>query len=105
MYFVPGLRQYIRYLWTNIALRPQAFVKQEPTISRARADTEIGKWAEGTSRLRKLRMQIIVQFPGAQKALAGYYKGRFEKVDDKADAMAEQALDIAFRSYFNRPSG
>jgi hypothetical protein len=105
MHFVTSLRQYVRYLWTNIALRPQAFVKEEPYVSRATADTEIGKWAEGTSRFRKLRKEIIAQFPGAQKSLAVYYKDRFKKTDEKADEMAQQALDIVFRSYFNRPSG
>jgi hypothetical protein len=78
-------------------------------ISRARADTEIGKWAEGTSRFRKLRMEIVAQFPRAQKSLADYYKDRFEKSDEKADEMAQQASDIAsdivFRSYFVGPSG
>jgi hypothetical protein len=105
MHFVTGLRQYIRYLWTNIALRPQAFVKQEPTVSRAEADTEVGKWAGRTSRFRKLGMEIFSQFPRAQKSLADYYKDRFKKPDEQADAMAQQALDIVFRSYFNRPSG
>ena len=105
LHFITGLRQYIRYLWTNIALRPQAFVKEEPDVSRAKADTEIGKWAAGTSRFRKLRTEIVAQFPGAQKSLADYYKDRFKKADEKADAMAQQALDIVFRSYFTRPSG
>lgn len=104
MHFVTGLRQYIRYLWSNIALRPQAIVKEEPDVSRAMADTEIGKWSEETPRFRKLRMEILDQFPKAQKALANYYKGRFGKADKDADAVAQQALDVAFRWHFSKPA-
>jgi hypothetical protein len=68
-----------------------------------RAETEIGKWAEGTPRFRKPGMQIVAQFPRAQKSLADYYKDRFKKPDETADAMAQQASDIVFRSYFTRP--
>jgi hypothetical protein len=50
-------------------------------------------------------MEIVAQFPRAQKSLADYYKDRFKKPDEKADEMAQQALDIVFRSYFVGPSG
>lgn len=105
MHFVTGLKQYIRYLWTNIAVRPQAFVKEQPDVGRAAAEKAIGKWAEATPRLRTLRTEILEQFPRAQKSLADYYKERFSKSDQEAAAMAQQALDIVFRSYFTRASG
>jgi hypothetical protein len=98
-------RLYVRYLWTNIATRPQAFVKEDPDISRAKADTEFAKWSEGTSRFRKLRRQILAQFPQAQRTLANYYKASFRKGDQEANAMAQQALDIVFRTYFTGPAG
>lgn len=105
LHFIAGLKQYARYLWTNIALRPQAVVKENPHTSRAEADTEIGKWSDGTPRFRKLRMEIVAQLPKAKKALAGYYKDHFGKTDEEANAAAQQALDIAFRSYFMSPAG
>jgi hypothetical protein len=104
LHFIAGLKQYVRYLWTNIALRPQAVVKENPHISRADADTEIGGWSDGTPRFRKLRMEIVAQLPKAKKALADYYKN-LGKADEEANAAAQQALDIAFRSYFTRPAG
>jgi hypothetical protein len=91
--------------WTNIALRPPAFVKEKPTVSRATAETEIGKWAEGTPRFRKLRMKIVAQFPRAQKSLADYYKDRFKKPDENAEEMVQPPLDSVFRSYFNASIG
>jgi hypothetical protein len=100
LHFVTGLRQYITYLWSNIALRPQAIVKEDPDVSRAMADTEFGKWAKGTRRLRTLRTEIFDEFPGVQTALAGYYKDQMGMADEPASAAAERALDIVFRSYF-----
>jgi hypothetical protein len=105
MHFVTALKQYIRYLWTNIAVRPQAFVKEDPDVSRAEAEAEIAKWGEATPRLRTLRTEIVEQFPRAQKSLADHYKDRFNKADRDAEAIAQQALDIVLRSYFTRASG
>lgn len=102
LHLVTGLKQYIRYLWANIAVRPQAVGKEEPDVSRAEAEAEIAKWAEATPRLRTLRTEIVAQFPRAQKSLADYYKARFNKADKDAEAMAQQALDIVLRSYFTR---
>jgi hypothetical protein len=104
LHYVTGLRQYVAYLWTNIALRPQAIVKEDLDVSRTMAETEFGKWAEGTPHFRKLRIEIFNEFPEAQEALAGYYKDHLGMTNARANGAAEQALDIAFRSYFMTPA-
>jgi hypothetical protein len=94
------IRTDMMHTWANVALRPWAALKREPYNSRKQVDFELKDWSRKAKSFHTLYQDILAQYPHAERALSRYYKTQFHKKPADADAMAKQALDIAFRSYF-----
>lgn len=95
-----GLRIDVMHIWGNVAMRPWAAVKSEPHNSRQEVDAGLKAWSHQAKSFGKLYREIMAQYPRAEHALAKFYRVEYRKSAGEADAMARQALDMAFRTYF-----
>jgi hypothetical protein len=87
------------YMWANVAMRPWAALAAKPYNTRERVNAGLKEWASNKKN-EKVYLEIVDQYPAAERALARYYAAEFGKSSSEAAEMAQMALDLAYRYHF-----
>jgi hypothetical protein len=97
--FTARNRKHVQNVWANAALRPWAL--KQPYNSRQEVDAGLRHWAGNGPVYRGLYQDIQRQYPKAERALARFYRIKFNKSAVEAKVMATYVIDVAIRSHYS----
>jgi hypothetical protein len=94
------LKVLMRHVWANVAIRPWSIESTDASNTREEVDGALRTWAYGDASAGEVYKQIVQAYPKAEKALSHYYSSQFGLPGSKANELAKNVLDAAFRSNF-----
>lgn len=93
------IRGQVADAWANAALRPWALV-DAPYNTRDEVEAGLTQWAAATPQRAALLRNLHDQTPAAERALAAYYRERFQISPSDARQASAYVVDYMLRSYF-----
>lgn len=91
-----AIREKVRHLWANAALRPWALSDRDRYNSKEEVDTGLEKWSKKGISYRNVYRKIKTAYPLAEQDLAVYYMQHFHLNSNDAKRLAQWVLEIAY---------
>jgi hypothetical protein len=100
-----AIRNRVRHVWANAALRPWALTDKDRYNSLEEVNSGLKDWSKKGSSYKDTYRKIMKTYPLAERDLAGYYKKHFQFQGGEAEKLAKWALEIAYCANFTFSNG
>jgi hypothetical protein len=91
-----NIRNRVRHIWANAALRPWALSDRDRYNSKEEVDSGLEKWSKNGPSFKKVYRKIKATYPLAERDLAEYYRQHFHLQSSDAERLAKWVLEIAY---------
>jgi len=100
-----NIRNQVRHIWANAALRPWALSDRDRYNSKEEVDIGLEKWSKNGHSFKKVYRKIITTYPLAERDLAEYYEQHFHLQSSDAERLAKWVLEIAYCANYSFSNG
>lgn len=100
-----AIRNRVRHLWANAALRPWALTDRDRYNSKEEVNSGLEEWSKNGPSYRNVYRKIMITYPLAERDLAEYYKKRFHLQSSDAERLAKWVLEIAYCANYSFSNG
>jgi hypothetical protein len=99
------IRNQVRHIWANAALRPWALSDRDRYNSQEEVDLGLEKWSKNGPSYKNVYRKIKATYPLAEQDLAEYYKQHFHLKSSDAGRLAKWVLEIAYCANYSFSNG